>query len=286
MKTNDTLLYNKMVDKSLLTEGFSIPSVFVQNFTSICGELKVGEKKEITLLIENQTFKAQFINQKFDQERYKKHKELYQVRYKKNGELALFLRSIFHSTYNYYQQSIKEQSPDKKKYIKIPEEDIEYLAVYSTESKDIWQLEAVKKSDRHQIRNDLKVTPPLLYTDLYNEDTSASLEVKEKAVKIRKLESKIIENLKKLYNYRCQICGSNIGEIFNVNVCDAHHIHPFSESLNNRYDNIIIVCPNHHRLLHTANPIFIAGNNPHFLFKDGTKLQLTLDYHLKKEKGR
>lgn len=73
-------------------------------------------------------------------------------------------------------------------------------------------------------------------------------------MKIRKLNKAIGENLKMLYDYKCQICGENFGRKFGANVVEVHHLDPFVVSLNNDSSNQIIICPNHHRVIHKAEP--------------------------------
>ena len=62
--------------------------------------------------------------------------------------------------------------------------------------------------------------------------------------------------MKLLYNYHCQICGGNISAKYGVNIVESHHIYHFVESLNNNAENQLIICPNHHRIIHKAKPAF------------------------------
>ena len=64
------------------------------------------------------------------------------------------------------------------------------------------------------------------------------------------------EILKKLYQYRCQICGATATVMYGVDVSEAHHIDFFTKSANNNPGNIIILCPDHHRIVHKAKAVF------------------------------
>lgn len=91
-------------------------------------------------------------------------------------------------------------------------------------------------------------------------DENSSLEVKDGLLKIRKYNKKIIDDLKKRASYCCQICGvSSIGD-YGVSVVEGHHIESFSLTQNNKPENIMILCPNHHRLIHKAKGIFNKSN--------------------------
>ena len=111
-------------------------------------------------------------------------------------------------------------------------------------------------------------------------DPSARLVVKTGTGTYRLYNQSKVVQLKKLYRGCCQICGVNPVAQFNTNICEAHHISFFSESQNNDSNNIIILCPNHHRLIHKIRPDF----NPEkltFSVKGKDILHVVLDYHLR-----
>lgn len=105
--------------------------------------------------------------------------------------------------------------------------------------------------------------------------------VKEKYVlcKGRIYNTSIIKQLKKLYKGKCQICGEQPFKEKNANISEVHHIRYFSLSCNNDINNLIVLCPNHHRLIHKLNPEFDAEKKE-FKYPDGTKEKVILDYHL------
>ena len=108
--------------------------------------------------------------------------------------------------------------------------------------------------------------------------TSTLIEV-QRTSKIRKLNRKIGDNLKLLYGYRCQICGRLIGEEYGSHIAEAHHIDYFVKSLNNDADNQMIVCPNHHRIIHDANPVF-KRQSLMYVYENGYEEKLMLNQHL------
>ena len=50
--------------------------------------------------------------------------------------------------------------------------------------------------------------------------------------------------------------GEKIGDAYDALVVEAHHIEPFTQSLNNDASNIIILSPNYHRIVHKTNAEF------------------------------
>ena len=99
--------------------------------------------------------------------------------------------------------------------------------------------------------------------------------------RVRVYNTGIIRQLKRLYGGCCQLCGENAFREFNADISEAHHIAYFSDSQNNDSSNIIILCPNHHRLIHKLNPKF-DYNRGCFVFSENSELRIELDFHLMK----
>lgn len=110
-------------------------------------------------------------------------------------------------------------------------------------------------------------------------DPDATIEVVTKETTRRVCNTAIVHRLKILYKGQCQICGHAPFDKVSVDICEAHHIELFSVTQNNDANNIIIVCPNHHRLLHKLNPTF---DREKMKFSSGeTVFPILLDFHLK-----
>ena len=110
-------------------------------------------------------------------------------------------------------------------------------------------------------------------------DPTASYAEIEKIQRVRRLNKSIAQELKQLYDYRCQITGERIGNEFGCSVVEAHHIEYFTKSLNNDTSNIIIVNPSFHRIIHQASPIF-DRKTLSFVFPNGVVEKVKLDKHL------
>jgi predicted restriction endonuclease len=110
-------------------------------------------------------------------------------------------------------------------------------------------------------------------------DFGARIETREQVVRIRRLDRSIGESLKRLYKYRCQICAENFGKMRGVDTAESHHIKAFVKSLNNDSENLLIVCPNHHTVIHKAQPVF-DRKRLIFAYPNGFEEGLQLDKHL------
>jgi len=251
----------KEVDWSVLHQGFTIPvTIQVTFYRNIQQYLPRGSKKKVNFYLEGVTYKATLINQKFDVNKFGVRQDILQIRYNPSSDLALKLREIFKFSYDYISNERELYQGKTKKHFRVPISNREYLAVYSTEYKDTYLLEAICLSDRITYENDIKRVSENVYEDSVNYiaiDEKASILIKEKTIKIRRLSRAIGDSLKELYSYRCQICDKQIGEKYGVQVIEAHHIDPFVKSLNNDASNLIVICPNHHRIIHSAEPVFV-----------------------------
>ena len=95
----------------------------------------------------------------------------------------------------------------------------------------------------------------------------------------RVFDTRIQKSLKKLYEFRCQICGARAIEMYGVDVSEAHHLESFSLTANNDAKNIMIVCPDHHRIIHKAKPIFNTEFK-RFDYSNGKQESLMYNIHL------
>lgn len=80
-------------------------------------------------------------------------------------------------------------------------------------------------------------------------------------------------------DYRCQLCSEDFGKRFDVHIVESHHINPFVTSMNNDASNQIIICPNHHRVIHKAEPVF-DRDRLLFVYDNGIEEKLLLNIHL------
>lgn len=282
METTENYVYKKEVDWSLLNEGLTLP---VQNqvvFGLNMGRfLCRGEAKVITLYLNGRSYKAKLTNVNFAAE-HKRIKDTLQIRYTPNSEIANAMRTYFYRSYKYISEKRKLRVAGDRSMIHLPEDCREYLAIYTTEYEDTYILETIVEEDIAALQNVVKNRQERVFEASFNYDIvdeKAGIFETERIAKIRKLNRKIGDNLKLLYNYRCQICGSNIGDKYDSHIAEAHHIDYFVSSLNNDSDNQLIVCPNHHSVIHDVNPVF-ARKQLFYTYPNGKREGLVLNLHL------
>lgn len=285
MNDDGGFILQKTVDWSLLNDGMTIP-VSACSLLSVWDEsiLTHGQSKDIKILIDGEFYDAKLKNQNFEQQRWAGHRDVIQIRYSRQSLLAAKLRAVFCHSYEYLFAKKQEIGKSKRK-ISLPDDYHEYIRLYTTSSKDVLCMECCSNSDYQQLAHTLSMIPEEVYEQNDDEkffmtDKIASIEEKERLVKYRKIDRRIILALKKFYDYRDEISGEKIGDQYGESVVEAHHIEYFTHSQNNDSTNIIIISPNYHRIIHRNNPRF---NRKKFLFEfeNGEVLRLKLYDHLR-----
>lgn len=278
----EAYVYKKEVDWSLFNYGFAIPLEHQVVFKQIANRfIERGESRTIHLYLNGKSYEAKLNNNNISR-KFGNHADIVQVRYSQNSDLAEAFRGMFQRSYAFIQGLKQLQEPGSKKHIILPDEYKEYLAVYTTEDDDSYLLETIVSEEVELLRDTVKGEQEQLIEAEINceeKDEGAGIRINQRLVKIRKLNRLIGENLKLLYGYRCQICGQLIGEEFGSHIVEAHHIDYFVKSLNNDASNQMIVCPNHHRIIHDTNPRF-DRQKIMYVYNNGMEQRLALNRHL------
>ena len=64
---------------------------------------------------------------------------------------------------------------------------------------------------------------------------------------------KLVERIKQTRGRKCQICQYSFIMDNGNEYCEAHHIQYLSKNGSQSSDNVILLCPNHHRMFHYAH---------------------------------
>lgn len=282
METAENYVFKKEVDWSLLHEGLTLPVENQVIFGRRMGKFLLrGSSKNITMILDGKSYKAKITNVNFDPKHNRK-KDTLQIRYSPNGELSNALKIYFFKSYKFISEKRKLREVGDRSMIRLPDNNKEYLVIYTTEYEDTYLLEAITADDIYALKNFVQNQPEHLIEASFNYDVvdeNSTIFETERIVKIRKLNRKIGDNLKLLYNYRCQICGKSIGEKYHSHIVEAHHIDYFINSLNNDSNNQLIVCPNHHSIIHDVNPLF-DRKRLLYIYPNGIQEGLVLNYHI------
>jgi len=89
-----------------------------------------------------------------------------------------------------------------------------------------------------------------------------------------------LEDREQFWTYCWEVTGEKVGSEYDVLVVEAHHIIPFTESMNNDTSNIIILSPSYHRIIHKAKPEW-DSKRLSFCYPNGFVEKVKVDRHLK-----
>ena len=211
----ENYVYKKEVDWSLFNYGLNIPIQHQVKFKQIAGRfIERGESKPITLYLNGRSYKARLYNLKIDA-KYGNHADMVQIRYSGNSDIANALRGCFNRSYAYIKRIKDMRAKGSKNHVPLPDEMKEYLAIYTTEYDDSYILEPIVASDLEVYRSSIENQKERIVEasiDYDVTDPNAGFAENERLTRIRKLNRKIGENLKILYNYRCRSAGRRLAK--------------------------------------------------------------------------
>ncbi|MDO4493352.1 MAG: HNH endonuclease [Clostridia bacterium] len=275
-------LLKKEIDWSVLTDGFTLPIATSLFFSCIeDGFLVRGQSKTIHVWLDGAMYDARVSNVNFSN-KFNHKNDIIQIRYDGKA-LAKALQQSFSASFNYI--NTIRNSPDWKKRSRIllPDDAKEYLVIYATSQPDTFVFEPLLATELAEVtaafqgKDETEAEQALERLDMT--DDTAQIFEKPGVRKMRKLNKSIGDALKKHYVYRCQICGAPIGSAYGAHIAEAHHIRYFTKSQNNDAENILICCPNHHRIIHATNPVFDFGTQT-YTYPNGYSEGLLLNDHI------
>lgn len=273
---DDYFIMKKLVDKSSLCQGISIPVLFQPLFYEKIGHcLNRGESTKITILLDGIPYDAKLTNESFDKIKYPGRSDILRILYSNNASLKDVLRSKFIKTWDSIQIYSGQNGSTQGFSVESGQE--EYMTVFATPVKGTIVLDCISNEDYQQETRIIRSLGEFVFETLTDEN--AFIETSIGFQKIRHLSKSIGNSLKKLYGYRCQICGEYIGEKYGSTLIHSHHIDYFTKSLNNNAENIMIVCPNHHSIIHDRDPVFDFKTQT-YKYPNGYVEKLLLNKHI------
>lgn len=277
---SNIFLLKRSIDLSLLRQGFHIPPEFhALVFEALGRELHHGESCDIHLVIEGKDFLVRMNNIDFDRDRYPTHPDLLQVRYSENSPIAKHLQAIFSKAYKWL--TAERERVGQRRRIVLPKELSDVVVLWASPVPGTFVLECLPAQEM-AVEAEIKAQDELAF-EIFEprEDKKAGIKASLRMQHVRQLDRSIGESLKRLYDYRCQVTGERIGKEYGSEcIVEAHHIEYFTQSLNNDTQNIIILSPTFHRIVHRYNPRF-DRDELCFEFANGVREAVRLDRHLR-----
>ena len=279
---NKVFLLKRVVDLSLLRQGFHIPPEFhTLVFANLGRKLHHGESCDVHLVVGGNTFTARMNNIDFNREDYPDHPDLLQVRYSEGSDIAKHLRMVYSEAYTWLKA--ERQRIGLRKKIKLPRELADEMVLWVSPIPGTFVVECLSAKDKVEAETEIKAQDELAF-EIFEprRDEKAGVKTSLRLQHVRILDRSIGDSLKLLYDYRCQVTGEHIGKPYGDEcIVEAHHIDYFTRSLNNDTQNIIILSPTFHRIVHRYNPRF-DREKLCFEFANGVREPIKLDRHLRR----
>lgn len=101
-------------------------------------------------------------------------------------------------------------------------------------------------------------------------------EIEDVKLKRIKRYKKIVDILKEAYKGKCQICGFTFVKSNDDNYSEAHHLNPLAQGGSQDEENVVVLCANHHRMLHYGKNIKVGEKvgNSRFVIINTVKLEI------------
>lgn len=80
----------------------------------------------------------------------------------------------------------------------------------------------------------------------------------------------LVETLRDLYIGRCQLCGWAPRSIYSTDLCEGHHLRWLGRGGDDSLENLVLLCPNHHRAVHRLDAPF-DWEGMGFVFNDSVQ---------------
>jgi hypothetical protein len=269
--STEKVLYKK-VAKSQYTDGVRININFHNEFNPPASASYVGkgQSRAITVIFNNKEFTASYLHENPSET----DREMQSIRFSK--ALKNEFKTVFPDGLGYF--SIKLGS-SVSEFIFDAVEDTGQAATEIFAKKYIRQNQGnLKDLDIDRLRRErLK---------RYAQNKQASKQ-EANARSVNRSDPILKEDIKQLYCYKCQICSEQIKKVgwsmgldeqqkFGHLSADAHHVVPLESKGLDIPSNIICVCPNCHRRLHTGELIIGFGPEGPVCNNQITGEQLTL----------
>ena len=237
----EELLFTKIVDKSTLYEGISIPVAYQKSLLSkMHFSLEKGSQKNIKVEMCGYIYDDAVIkNQFFDEVKFPNHSDLIQIRYTKQSLLAQKIREVFSVTEYFVNEYWKNQA-DNKSHLVIPEDSREYIALYV--SKDGIRFDCIPRNSTIKTQQNID----------FGEEASQRRETTTLGFK---RNANVIEKAKKRANGICQLCGNQapFQDKQGHPYLEVHHVIWLSRGGADKLSNAVALCPNCHSKMHIVD---------------------------------
>jgi 5-methylcytosine-specific restriction endonuclease McrA len=138
---------------------------------------------------------------------------------------------------------------------------------------------ARRVADEYELERELLVGDMALEKVLLRDHTGPSEDRRRHLLFHAARDRQLVKELHDRYSGRCQLCAFDSPVVYSVPSAEAHHIVYLSRGGEDSLLNMVLLCPNHHTVVHKTQATFDYARL-HFCFPNGRVEPLCLNTHL------
>jgi 5-methylcytosine-specific restriction enzyme A len=138
---------------------------------------------------------------------------------------------------------------------------------------------AVQVADEYELEREIVLGSDKLSEIVARDHTGPSEQRRQHLLATAARDRQFVMDLHELYRGRCQLCAFDSPVVYNVASAEAHHIVYLSRGGEDALENMVLLCPNHHTVIHKADAHFDYATHL-FAFPNGRVEPLCLNTHL------
>jgi hypothetical protein len=281
------LIGRKRVDWSIFQDGTTVPLPFHPLIAAFCGGgiPSRGRGWDVVLEFEGNSYLARLINAD-----RAVSSDTVQLRWDSNRELREALALSFRNSLVYLGVSrLSSSNAVRLASSAVPEHLSEYLDFYGTETAREFRLVPARSGWSTRLL-DSWVSPDeavleAILDRVHDAEFCRWCQLNEyrpyleELIEARRFQHDVARFLRKLYGGQCQVCVSGCDLPGSMDVSEVHYLGLSDRTQATSLDRSLLVCPSHHRLLHTGS-IMVNSARQQVTERSGRSTRLALDRHL------
>jgi 5-methylcytosine-specific restriction endonuclease McrA len=138
---------------------------------------------------------------------------------------------------------------------------------------------AVQVADEYSLERELSTGGPAYEEVLRRDHTGPSEQRRQRLLALAPRDRELVKDLHERYSGGCQLCAFDSPVVYGTPSAEAHHIVYLSRGGEDSLENMVLICPNHHTVIHKTDATFDYSHLK-FLFPNGRAEPLCLNSHL------
>jgi hypothetical protein len=146
------------------------------------------------------------------------------------------------------------------------------------------EMRAMQVADEYELERELLVGDAALEKVIRRDHTGPSEDRRLHLLALASRDRQLVKELHDRYSGRCQLCAFDSLIVYGAASAEAHHIVYLSRGGEDTLVNMVLLCPNHHTVIHKTDATFDYARLT-FCFANGRIEPLCLNSHLSRRES-